>query len=595
MGRVRKEKERAGKHEETEEERRIRKNKERGETEEERKIRKEKERAEKENGKRKETEEERRIRKEKEKSSSRKETEEERRIRKEKERKEKKHETEEERYARKERERKERKEKEKAEENKEEMMELGDDYFAAEEERLNQSKNHKADVQSEEEAETTMEQEEREEEEEEEERGEEQGEEEEAEEPEEADEKPEVKMEEESDDDTKQGITMQPVDSDDDLPLARRKKPAVKRKVESGDESDDEPLSKKVGKAKKAVKREPSYDDYEDEEDDYQRPSKKMKKPAAKKGGTKKEKANATPTKKQTKKEQEMEEEKKVWKWWEEDSALPEGVKWKFLEHKGQMFAPAYEPLPPEVRFWYDGKILRLTEETEECATFYGRMLDHDYTTKEVFNKNFFKDWRKTMTEKEKDIIRDLSKCDFSEIDAHFKKKSEERKNRSKEEKKAEKEKNDAIVEEYGFCTMDGHKERIGNFRTEPPSLFRGRGEHPKQGMIKRRIMPEDVIINCSKDSDVPVPPAGHKWKKVQHDNTVTWLATWTENVQGQSKYVMLNPSSRLKGEKDWQKYEKAKKLRKKEQLAKKGKGKKRNMKQRKKEQPGRSESEKKR
>jgi DNA topoisomerase-1 len=32
--------------------------------------------------------------------------------------------------------------------------------------------------------------------------------------------------------------------------------------------------------------------------------------------------------------------------------------------------------------------------------------LDHDYTTKEVFNKNFFKDWRKVMTEKEKDVIR---------------------------------------------------------------------------------------------------------------------------------------------------------------------------------------------
>ena len=29
--------------------------------------------------------------------------------------------------------------------------------------------------------------------------------------------------------------------------------------------------------------------------------------------------------------------------------------------------------------------------------------------------------------------------------------------------------------------------------------MFRGRGEHPKQGMVKRRIMPEDVIINCSK------------------------------------------------------------------------------------------------
>ena len=56
-------------------------------------------------------------------------------------------------------------------------------------------------------------------------------------------------------------------------------------------------------------------------------------------------------------------------------------------------------------------------------------------------------------------------------------------------------------------------------------------------------------------------PPEGHKWKEVRHDNTVTWLASWTENIQNQIKYVMFNPSSKLKGEKDMQKYEKARKL----------------------------------
>ena len=76
------------------------------------------------------------------------------------------------------------------------------------------------------------------------------------------------------------------------------------------------------------------------------------------------------------------------------------------------------------------------------------------------------------MTEKEKEIIRDLSKCGFKEIDAHFKLMSEQRKARSKEERKA---------------------------------------EHPKQGMLKRRVMPEDVIINCSKDSNIPQPPDGHR------------------------------------------------------------------------------------
>ena len=79
-------------------------------------------------------------------------------------------------------------------------------------------------------------------------------------------------------------------------------------------------------------------------------------------------------------------------------------------------------------------------------------------------------------------------------------------------------------------------------------------------GMVKRRVMPEDVIINCSKGT-APKPPPGHKWKEVRHDNTVTWLASWTENVQGQVKYIMLNSASRLKGERDWGKYEVARKL----------------------------------
>lgn len=41
------------------------------------------------------------------------------------------------------------------------------------------------------------------------------------------------------------------------------------------------------------------------------------------------------------------------------------------------------------------GKEMKLSTDAEEVATFYGRMLDHEYTDKETFNKNFFKDWRK--------------------------------------------------------------------------------------------------------------------------------------------------------------------------------------------------------
>ena len=42
---------------------------------------------------------------------------------------------------------------------------------------------------------------------------------------------------------------------------------------------------------------------------------------------------------------------------WEEEKK-DDGVKWHFLEHKGPVFAPPYEPLPKDVKFYYDGRCL---------------------------------------------------------------------------------------------------------------------------------------------------------------------------------------------------------------------------------------------
>lgn len=341
-------------------------------------------------------------------------------------------------------------------------------------------------------------------------------------------------------------------DDDDEKPLSVRMKESAankgtKRVKEEEESEDDEPLSsraKKVKKVKTETKKKPTKRKIkEEEEEESVSPVKKAKKGKNGEVKTKKEK-----------------EEAEVWRWWEEEKR-DDGVKWTFLEHKGPVFAPAYEPLPSDIKFYYNGKPLKLSPETEEVATFYGRMLDHDYTGREVFNQNFFKDWRKVMNKEELQTLTDLKKCNFTEINDYFKVKSEERKNKSKEEKQLLKKQNEEITNEYGYCVIDGHKEKIGNFKIEPPGLFRGRGDHPKQGMLKRRVVPEDVIINCSKDSQIPKPPAGHKWKEVRHDNHVTWLSSWTENIQGSVKYIMLNAASKLKGEKDWQKYETARRL----------------------------------
>ncbi|XP_076470580.1 DNA topoisomerase I, mitochondrial-like [Babylonia areolata] len=348
-------------------------------------------------------------------------------------------------------------------------------------------------------------------------------------------------------------VKEEPESDDDEKPLSMRMKESsptktVKREREESDE-DDEPLSSRANKVKKVKTEEkpkPQKRKGRDDEDEIlpAKKAKKGKKEEGKEGGrVKKEK-----------------EEPVVWKWWEEEKR-EDGVKWTYLEHKGPVFAPPYEPLPADIKFYYDGHAMKLEPETEEVATFYAKMLDHDYTTKEVFNQNFFKDWRKVMTKAEKEKITDLKRCNFTEMNEYFKVKNEQRKNMSKEEKLILKKKNEEITNEYGFCVIDGHKEKIGNFKIEPPGLFRGRGDHPKQGMLKRRVVPEDVIINCSKDSTVPKAPDGHRWKEVRHDNHVTWLSSWTENIQGSVKYVMLNAASKLKGEKDWQKYETARRL----------------------------------
>lgn len=346
---------------------------------------------------------------------------------------------------------------------------------------------------------------------------------------------------------------------EEDVPLAKRK--PVKLEAES---EEDVPLlarkksKKEIKKEKEKLKAEKKKKrEIKEEEDDYNAVDRPKKKKARKADiEIKEEKSDS----KGGKREKKAEEETEVWKWWEEEKRA-DGVKWNTLEHKGPVFAPAYEPLPKNVRFFYDGREMRLSQETEEAATFYAKMLNHDYCTKQIFNDNFFKDFRRTMNSKEREIIKDFNKCNFEEMHQYFVAESEKRKAASKEEKLKKKQENEAVIKEYGYCIIDGHKEKIGNFRLEPPGLFRGRGEHPKMGMIKRRIQAEDVSINCSKESKIPEPPKGHRWKEVRHDNTVTWLASWVENVQGQVKYIMLNPSSKLKGEKDHVKYETARRL----------------------------------
>lgn len=247
-------------------------------------------------------------------------------------------------------------------------------------------------------------------------------------------------------------------------------------------------------------------------------------------------------------------------KWWNRLSA-DKTIRWRTLSHNGPIFPPAYQP--HRVALVYDKEKIVLSPAAEEVATFYASMLETDFMKKDVFNQNFFRDWRKTMTEEERKKITDLKKCDFKPINAYLLAEKEAKKEKSKqpEEKKRSKEEKEELLAIHGHALVDGYLEKVGNFRVEPPGLFRGRGEHPKTGTLKTRVVPEDVVINIGQGEEIPKAPEGHTWKGVIHNDKVTWLAYWSDNVNGDYKYVYLSASSRFKGESDINKYKKAQRL----------------------------------
>lgn len=68
-------------------------------------------------------------------------------------------------------------------------------------------------------------------------------------------------------------------------------------------------------------------------------------------------------------------------------------------------------------------------------------------------------------------------------------------------------------------------------------------------------------MINIGEGEKVPVPGIPGKWKEVVNNNTVTWLAHWKENINGQCKYVFLAATSAIKGKSDRDKFERAREL----------------------------------
>ncbi|ORM40838.1 DNA topoisomerase 1 [Babesia sp. Xinjiang] len=239
---------------------------------------------------------------------------------------------------------------------------------------------------------------------------------------------------------------------------------------------------------------------------------------------------------------------------------------WDYLEHNGMIFTPEYRPHGIPIKF--KGEVIQLTPDLEEIATFWAQSIGTNYEESEIYRRNFWQTFVGMLPKGHR--IRTgrgkLEDCDFSDIRQHLE--------REKEKKKENKEYYKALKEEvakkeyrFNYALVDWIREKVGSNRMEPPGLFKGRGLHPKQGLLKSRMFPNSVVLNLSKDAPVPKVTMfernGHSWADIFHDNSVTWLAYYRDPVNDQFKYMYPSAQSKFKGLHDFLKYNKARELKK--------------------------------
>ena len=232
-------------------------------------------------------------------------------------------------------------------------------------------------------------------------------------------------------------------------------------------------------------------------------------------------------------------------------------MKWKTLKHNGILFPPPFESQGIKIKI--KGEKVDLDLLQEEMIYQWAKKKDTPYAQDKVFQKNFVKDFAKTLPSKFKNIS--LSDIDFSAANKVVDKEKDAKEAMSKEAKKSlaakRKKLREEMKEKYGKAIMDGKEVEVANYMAEPPGIFIGRGEHPIRGRWKPRVTPKDVTLNLGKEAKVP---AGN-WGKIIHEKDFMWLASWMDVLTQKRKYVWLADTAGLKQERDQAKYDKAVKL----------------------------------
>ncbi len=233
----------------------------------------------------------------------------------------------------------------------------------------------------------------------------------------------------------------------------------------------------------------------------------------------------------------------------------------KSLRHNGILVLP-----PPEAHglsIFVRGEEIRLTPEQEEMAIAWVRKLGTPYVEDPTFTANFMLDFSKVLGYNPPLKIDDV---DFDPVIKFVEMERAKKEAMTKEEKKAAREERkairEALKEKYGYVWVDGERMELSNYQTEPSGIFMGRGKHPLRGRWKRGATHKDITLNLSPDADTP----GGDWGNIVWAPDCMWIAKWTDELTGKTKYIWLHDSTPIKQAREAKKFDKAMKLGKREE-----------------------------
>ncbi|MGQ9780965.1 MAG: hypothetical protein ACUVQ8_01750 [Nitrososphaeria archaeon] len=224
---------------------------------------------------------------------------------------------------------------------------------------------------------------------------------------------------------------------------------------------------------------------------------------------------------------------------------------WQLIHHG--VYIPKYEPVGLTLK--YKGLLLRLDAEAEQMAIAFVKKFGTDNMSDPVFVSNFLRDFNKKMGISEASKVEDF---DWREIVDYIEQEKRKRESLSREEKKriAEERKKakEVLKEKYGYATVNGSRVVLQNWIVEPPCIFTSKGKNPMRGRWKRAITREEITLNLSERPD----GLENGWKEIVWKDDCMWIASWRNPLNGKMKYVWFSPNSRIRQDREIEKWDKA-------------------------------------